>query len=212
MRRPEEVIRRRMSFEQLQRGFDTLPPEMRANGQTESFALASSILRAFMDAEWWVARHVISDGRDYDISRTRSRIRHEQRAHRRSEPTACPQPDGQNEEGRQITAYHRHRDGGEGVQAVALWRSEDNRSGIGRRQMIDLFDPRLSAPPRGDSRALAPYRHHRPPVIDLFDEDNFGPQRERQPRRAVRSGFNFPYRVFDCVPLLRAVGLPVPRQ
>jgi hypothetical protein len=51
-----------MSFEQLQRGFDTLPPEVRANGQTESLALASGILRAFMDAEW-VARHVISDGR-----------------------------------------------------------------------------------------------------------------------------------------------------
>jgi hypothetical protein len=62
MRRPEEVIRRRMSFEQLQRGFDTLPPVVRANGQTESLALASGILRAFMDAEW-VARHVISDGR-----------------------------------------------------------------------------------------------------------------------------------------------------
>jgi hypothetical protein len=36
--------------------------------------------------------------------------------------------------------------------------------------------------------------------------------RKRQRRRAVRSGFNFPYRVFDCVPLLRAGGLPVPRQ
>ena len=48
MKKPEEVIRRRMSFEQLQRGFDSLPPEVRTNGQTESLALASGVLRAFM--------------------------------------------------------------------------------------------------------------------------------------------------------------------
>jgi hypothetical protein len=62
MKKIEEVIRLRMSFEQLQRGFGSLPPEVRANGQTESLALASGVLRAFMNADW-VERHVISDGR-----------------------------------------------------------------------------------------------------------------------------------------------------
>jgi hypothetical protein len=62
MKKPEEVIRRRMSFERRQRGFDSLPPEVRTNGQTESLALASGVLRAFMDADW-VERHVISDRR-----------------------------------------------------------------------------------------------------------------------------------------------------
>lgn len=62
MKRPEQIIRRRMSFEQLQRGFDSLPSAVRENGQTESLALASGVLRAFMGADW-VERHVISGGR-----------------------------------------------------------------------------------------------------------------------------------------------------
>ena len=62
MKRPEEIIRRRMSFEQLQRGFDSLPADLLVNGQTASLALASAVLRAFMDADW-VERHVVSDGR-----------------------------------------------------------------------------------------------------------------------------------------------------
>jgi hypothetical protein len=60
--RPATIIRRRMSFQQLQRGFESLPPEVRDNGQTESLALASGVLRAFMDADW-VERHIVSDGR-----------------------------------------------------------------------------------------------------------------------------------------------------
>jgi hypothetical protein len=51
-----------MSFEQLRRGFDSLPPVVRENGQTESLALASGVLRAFMNADW-VEQHVISGGR-----------------------------------------------------------------------------------------------------------------------------------------------------
>lgn len=62
MQKPTAIIRRRMSFQQLQRGFDSLPPEVRQNGQTESLALASGVLRAFMNADW-VERHVVSDGR-----------------------------------------------------------------------------------------------------------------------------------------------------
>ncbi|SRR6266849_7759205 len=62
MKKPKEVIRRRMSFEQLQRGFDSLPPVVRENGQTESLALASGVLRAFMNADW-VEQQVISGGR-----------------------------------------------------------------------------------------------------------------------------------------------------
>jgi hypothetical protein len=62
MQKPTAIIRRRMSFQQLQRGFDSLPPDVRQNGQTESLALASGVLRAFMNADW-VERHVISDGR-----------------------------------------------------------------------------------------------------------------------------------------------------
>jgi hypothetical protein len=61
MKKIEEFIRLRTSFEQLQRGFDSLPPEVRANGQTESSALASGVLRAFMNANW-VERYVISGG------------------------------------------------------------------------------------------------------------------------------------------------------
>jgi hypothetical protein len=56
----QEIIRRRMSFEQLQRGYESLPTEVRTNGQTESLALASGVLRAFMGADW-VERHVIAD-------------------------------------------------------------------------------------------------------------------------------------------------------
>jgi hypothetical protein len=62
MNQPGEIIRRRMSFEQLQSGFDSLPSQVRDNAQTESLALASGVLRAFMGADW-VERHVISDGR-----------------------------------------------------------------------------------------------------------------------------------------------------
>lgn len=62
MKKPEIVIRLRMSFQQLQQGFASLPPVVRENGQTKSLALASGVLRAFMGAEW-VERHVISDGR-----------------------------------------------------------------------------------------------------------------------------------------------------
>jgi len=58
----QEVIRRRMSFEQLQQGYESLPPEARPNGKAESFALASGVLRAFMDADW-VERHIVADGR-----------------------------------------------------------------------------------------------------------------------------------------------------
>jgi TPR repeat protein len=43
MKKPEDFIRRRMSFAQLQRGFASLPPAVRENGQTESLALASSV-------------------------------------------------------------------------------------------------------------------------------------------------------------------------
>jgi hypothetical protein len=57
-----QIIRRRMSFEQLKRGFDGLPASVRTNGQTESLALASGVLRAFMSPEW-LERHVIADGR-----------------------------------------------------------------------------------------------------------------------------------------------------
>ena len=59
---PREIIRRRMSFEQLQRGHASLPPEVRTNGQTESLALATGVLRGFMGADW-VERHIISDNR-----------------------------------------------------------------------------------------------------------------------------------------------------
>jgi hypothetical protein len=59
---PREIIRRRMSFEQLQRGYASLPPEVRINGQTECLALASGVLRSFMDADW-VERHIVSDNR-----------------------------------------------------------------------------------------------------------------------------------------------------
>jgi hypothetical protein len=59
---PRKIIRRRMSFEQLQRGYASLPPEVRINGQTESLALASGVLRSFMDADW-VERHIVSDNR-----------------------------------------------------------------------------------------------------------------------------------------------------
>jgi hypothetical protein len=62
MKKPKDIIRRRMSFEQLQRGFNSLPPAVRQNGQTESLALASGVLRAFMSADW-IERHVISDSR-----------------------------------------------------------------------------------------------------------------------------------------------------
>ncbi len=62
MQKPEAVIRRRMSFQQLQRGFDSLLSEVRENGQTELLALANGVLRAFMDAEW-VELHIISGGR-----------------------------------------------------------------------------------------------------------------------------------------------------
>jgi hypothetical protein len=59
---PREIIRRRMSFEQLQRGYASLPPEVQINGQTESLALASGVLRSFMDSDW-VERHIVSDNR-----------------------------------------------------------------------------------------------------------------------------------------------------
>src|SRR6267378_4581386 len=49
---PREIIRRRMSFEQLQRGYASLPPVVRTNAQTESLALASGVLRSFMGADW----------------------------------------------------------------------------------------------------------------------------------------------------------------
>jgi hypothetical protein len=62
MQKPSAIIRRRMSFQQLQRAFDSMPPAVRSNGQTESLALACGVLRAFMNADW-VERHVISDGR-----------------------------------------------------------------------------------------------------------------------------------------------------
>jgi hypothetical protein len=62
MQKPEAIIRRRMSFQQLQRGFASLPPQVRENGQTESLALASGVLRAFMNADW-VERHIVADGR-----------------------------------------------------------------------------------------------------------------------------------------------------
>ena len=57
-----EIIRRRMSLEQLERGYASLPPEVRINAQTESLALASGVLRGFMGPEW-VEQHVISDNR-----------------------------------------------------------------------------------------------------------------------------------------------------
>ena len=57
-----EIIRRRMSFEQLERGYVSLPPEVRTNAQTESLALASAVLRAFMGPEW-VEQHIIADNR-----------------------------------------------------------------------------------------------------------------------------------------------------
>jgi hypothetical protein len=51
-----------MSFEQLECGYQSLPLEVRTNGQTESLALATGVLRAFMGAEW-VEQHIISDDR-----------------------------------------------------------------------------------------------------------------------------------------------------
>jgi hypothetical protein len=62
MQKAAAIIRRRMSYQQLQRGFESLPPKVRANGQTESLALASGVLRAFMNADW-VERYIVSDGR-----------------------------------------------------------------------------------------------------------------------------------------------------
>jgi hypothetical protein len=62
MPKPAAIIRRRMSFQQLQRGFDSLPPDVRINGQTQSLALATGVLRAFMNADW-VERHIVADGR-----------------------------------------------------------------------------------------------------------------------------------------------------
>jgi hypothetical protein len=59
---PREITRRRMSLEQLQRGYASLPSEVRTNAQTESLALATGVLRGFMDADW-VERHIISDNR-----------------------------------------------------------------------------------------------------------------------------------------------------
>src|SRR5216683_666046 len=56
------IIRRRMSLQQLQQGFDSLPAEARENGKAESFALASGVLSAFMNADW-VERHIVSDSR-----------------------------------------------------------------------------------------------------------------------------------------------------
>jgi hypothetical protein len=50
----------RMSFDQLKRGFDSLPADVRVNGQTESFALASGVVRAFLGNEW-AERHIIFD-------------------------------------------------------------------------------------------------------------------------------------------------------
>jgi hypothetical protein len=61
MKQRGEIVRLRMSFEQLKRAFESLPTSLRTNGQTESLALASGVLRVFMGAEW-VERHVISDG------------------------------------------------------------------------------------------------------------------------------------------------------
>lgn len=60
MKQPKDVIRRRMSFQQLEAGFNSLPQQARTNGQSESFALACGVLRGFMDADW-IERHVVSD-------------------------------------------------------------------------------------------------------------------------------------------------------
>jgi hypothetical protein len=57
---PQEIIRRRMSLEQLTRGSDGLPPQARVIGQIESFVLASGVLRAFLDPVW-VEKHIVSD-------------------------------------------------------------------------------------------------------------------------------------------------------
>jgi hypothetical protein len=47
----QKIIRLRMSFEQLRQGYESLPSEARTNGKTESFALASGVLRAFLGAD-----------------------------------------------------------------------------------------------------------------------------------------------------------------
>jgi hypothetical protein len=62
MQNSAAIIRRRMSLQQLQQGFNSLPSEARENGKAESFALAGGVLRAFMNADW-VERHIVSDGR-----------------------------------------------------------------------------------------------------------------------------------------------------
>jgi hypothetical protein len=59
---PREITRRRMSLEQLQRGYASLPSEVRTNAQAESLALATGVLRGFKDADW-VDLHIISDNR-----------------------------------------------------------------------------------------------------------------------------------------------------
>jgi len=58
--RSKTVKRIRMSFDQLKKRFDSLPDDVRVNGQTESFALASGVVRAFLGNEW-AERHIISD-------------------------------------------------------------------------------------------------------------------------------------------------------
>ena len=55
-----EIIR--ITRQALQDAFDSLPPRARVNAVTESFALGSGVVRAFLGNEW-VERHVIPNAR-----------------------------------------------------------------------------------------------------------------------------------------------------
>ncbi len=56
------VERIRITSEALKECFDTLPPEVRTNGATESFALAAGVVRGFLGAKW-LERHVMPSKR-----------------------------------------------------------------------------------------------------------------------------------------------------
>lgn len=51
----------RITFEALQKCFDSLPPAVRPNPVMASFTLACGVVRAFLGADW-VERHVMPEG------------------------------------------------------------------------------------------------------------------------------------------------------
>ena len=59
-RNSKMVTRIRMSREQLRRGYESLPPQVRTNAQTESLALGTAVVRGFLGADW-LEKHVIPD-------------------------------------------------------------------------------------------------------------------------------------------------------